>query len=73
MKRHKFEIDLEDEVPPVHRTLYKMSPLKLEEAKKEIEGMLGHGFVRLSDFPYGAPVLFIPKKDGSLQFCIDYH
>ena len=34
--------------------------------------MLKHGFVRPSDSPYGAPVLFIPKKDGSVQFCIDY-
>ena len=69
---HEFKIDLEDEVPPVHRPLYKMSPLELEEAKKQIESMLDHGFVRPSDSPYGAPVLFVPKKDGSLRFCIDY-
>ena len=35
--------------------------------------MLEHGFIRPSDSPYGAPVLFAPKKDGGLQFCIDYH
>ena len=58
--------------PPVHCPLYKMSPLELEEAKKQIESMLEHGFVRPSDPPYGAPVLFVPKKDGNLQFCIDY-
>ena len=60
-------------MPPVHRPLYKMSPLELEEAKKQIESMFEHGFVRPSDSPYGAPVLFIPKKDGSLRFYIDYH
>ena len=46
---HEFKIDLEDEVPPVHRPLYKMSPLELEEAKNQIESMLEHGFVRPSD------------------------
>ena len=70
---HEFTIDLEDEVPPIHRPLYKMIPLELEEAKKEIESMLERGFNRPSDSPYGALVLFVPKKDGSLRFCIDYH
>ena len=51
---HEFKIDLEDEVPPVHRPLYKMSLLELEEAKKQIESMLEHGFIRSSDSPYGA-------------------
>ena len=69
----QFKNDLEDEVPPVHRPLYKMSPLELEEVKKQIERMLEHAFIRTSDSPYGILVLFVPKKDGSLQFCSDYH
>ena len=69
---HESKIDLEDDVPPVHCPIYKMSPLKLEEAKKQIESMLEHGFVRPSDSPYSVPFLFVPKKDGSLRFCIDY-
>ena len=44
----------------------------LEEAKKQIEHMLEHGFIRPSESPWGAPVLFAPKKDGGLRFCIDY-
>ena len=50
-----------------------MTPLDLEEAKKQIESMLENGFVRPSDSPYGALVLFVLKKDGSLRFYIDYH
>ena len=67
---HEFKIDLEDDVPRVHRPLYKMSPLELEEAKKQIESMLEHGFVRASDSPYSALVLFIPKKMGAFGFVL---
>ena len=56
----------------MHQSLYKLSPLELEEARKHIEYMLKHGFIRSSNSPYGAPVLFAPKKDGGLWFCIDY-
>ena len=62
---HEFKIDLEDETPPIHRPLYKLSPLELTEAKNQIQEMLEHEFIR-------APVLFVPKKGGSLRFCIDY-
>ena len=49
-----------------------MSPLELEEEKKKIESMLKHGFIRPLDSPYSTPILFALKKDGSLQFYIDY-
>ena len=49
-----------------------MGPLDLAEAKKQIEYILEHGFIRPSDSPHGAPVLFTLKKDGKLRFCIDY-
>ena len=60
---HEFRIDLEDDMPPVYRLLYKMSPLEVEEAKKQIKSMLECGFIRPSDSPYGALVLFVPEKD----------
>ena len=44
-KGHEFKIELEDEAPPVHRPIYKLSPLELEEARKQIEFMLEHGFI----------------------------
>ena len=69
---HEFKIELEDETPPLHRPIYKSSPLEFEEAKKRIDYMLEHGYIRPSRSPYGAPILFAPKKDGGLRFCIDY-
>ena len=53
---HEFKIELEDDAPLVHRSIYKLSPLELEEAKKQIEYMLEHGFIQPSNSPYGAPV-----------------
>ena len=70
-KGHEFKIELDDDAPSAP-ALYKLSPLELAEAKKQIEYMLEHGFIRPSDSPYGAPILFSPKKDGELWFCIDY-
>ena len=63
---HEFRIDLEDDTPPVHRPLYKLSLLELEEAHKQIQYILEHGFIRPSDSSYGALVLFPPKEDGGL-------
>ena len=69
---HEFKIDLEHETPPVYRPLCKLSPLKLTETKNQIQEMSAHEFIRPSDFPYGTLILFVPKEDGSLRFCIDY-
>ena len=69
---HEFKIDLEPDTKPVHRPIYNLSLLELDEAKKQIEYMLEHGFIQPSESPWGALVLFAPKKDGGLWFCIDY-
>ena len=63
---HKFKIELGDDTPPIHKPIYKLSPLKLEEAKKKIQYILEHGYIRPWISPYGAPVLSVPKKDGGL-------
>ena len=57
---------------PVHWPIYKLSPLELKEARKQIEYMLERGFIRPSDSPYRALILFGLKKDDGLCFCIDY-
>ena len=49
-----------------------MAPAELKELKAQLEELLSKGFIRPSTSPWGAPVLFVKKKDGSLRLCIDY-
>ena len=57
---------------PISIAPYQMAPLELKELKKQLEDLLEKGFVRRSISPWGAPVLFVKKKDGSMRLCIDY-
>ena len=65
-------IPLQSGAAPPYRSSYRMSPLGLREVKKQIEELLEQGFIQPSRSPYGSPVLFVQKKDGSLRMCIDY-
>ena len=49
-----------------------MAPLELKELKLQLQELLEKGFIRLSVSPWGAPVLFVKKKDGTLRLCVDY-
>ena len=49
-----------------------MDSLELKELKVQMEELVNKGFVRLSTLPWGDPILFVKKKDGSLRLCIDY-
>ena len=49
-----------------------MAPAELRELKAQLQELLGKGVIRPSASPWGAPVLFVKKKDGSFQMCIDY-
>ena len=49
-----------------------MAPAELKELKAQLQELVDKGFVRPSVSPWGAPVLFVKKKDGSLRLCIDY-
>jgi hypothetical protein len=57
---------------PVFRRPYKMSAAQLQELKKQLSELLEKGWIRPSNSPYGAPVLFVQKKDGSLRCVADY-
>ena len=51
---------------------YRMAPAELKELKKHLEELLDRGFIRPSISSWGAPILFVRKKDGSIRLCIDY-
>ncbi len=65
-------IPLEDGHKPPVRPIYRLSPLEFEELKRQIKELLALGFIEPSTSPFGAPVLFVQKKDGSLRMCVDY-
>ena len=57
---------------PPSRPPYRLSPAEQKELEEQIADLLRHGFIRPSASPYGAPVLFVPKKDGRWRMCVDY-
>nr|GFB01760.1 putative reverse transcriptase domain-containing protein [Tanacetum cinerariifolium] len=68
----EFQIDLVPGVVPVARALYRLAPSKMKELAKQLQELSDKGFIRPSSSPWGAPVLFVKKKDGSFCMCIDY-
>ncbi|RHN51999.1 putative nucleotidyltransferase, Ribonuclease H [Medicago truncatula] len=68
----EFSIDLVPGTKPVSMAPYRMSASELAELKKQLEDLLDKKFVRPSVSPWGAPVLLVKKKDGSMRLCIDY-
>ena len=49
-----------------------MAPVELKELKLQLQELLEKGFICLSVSPWGAPALFVKKKDGTLRLCVDY-
>nr|GEW89971.1 putative reverse transcriptase domain-containing protein [Tanacetum cinerariifolium] len=68
----EFRIDLVPGVAPVERAPYRLEPSKMKELAKKLQELFEKGFIRPSSSPWGAPVLFVKKKDGSFRMCIDY-
>ena len=68
----EFAIDVIPGATPTSITLYRMALVELKELKLQLQELLEKGFIRLSVSPWGAPVLFVKKKDGTLQLCVDY-
>ncbi|GJY98607.1 putative reverse transcriptase domain-containing protein [Tanacetum coccineum] len=68
----EFQIDLVPGAAPVARAPYRLAPMELQELSTQLQELSDKGFIRLSSSPWGAPVLFFKKKDGSFQMCINY-
>ena len=68
----EFVIDLVPGTSPIAKRPYRMVASELVELKKQLEELQQIGFIRLSSSPWGAPVLFVKKKDGSMKLCVDY-
>ncbi|KAJ9539506.1 LOW QUALITY PROTEIN: hypothetical protein OSB04_032239 [Centaurea solstitialis] len=68
----EFGIDLIPGAAPVAKAPYRLAPPEMQELSNQLEELLGKGFIRPSSSPWGAPILFVKKKDGSMRMCIDY-
>ena len=71
-KEIEFSVDLLPGSGPISKAPYRMAPTELKELKEQLQELLDKGFIRPSVSPWGAPVLFVKKKDGSMRLCIDY-
>ena len=65
-------IPLEEGSKPPFRPIYRLSPKELEEAKRQVQEYLEKGWIEPSASPYGSPILFVQKKDGTLRMVVDY-
>ncbi|GJR19234.1 putative reverse transcriptase domain-containing protein [Tanacetum coccineum] len=72
IRQVEFQIDLVPGAAPVARAPYRLAPSEMEELSAQLQELSDKGFIRPSSSPWGAPVLFVKKKDGSFRMCIDY-
>ncbi|KAM1521892.1 hypothetical protein ACFX10_012067 [Malus domestica] len=68
----EFTIDLLPGTDPISLAPYRMAPAELRELKVQLQELVDKGYIQSSMSPWGAPVLFVKKKDGSMRLCIDY-
>jgi hypothetical protein len=68
-----FVIELKPGTTPIYKTPHRMAIPELAESKEHIKELLEKGFICPSSSPWGAPVIFVLKKDGTQRLCMDYH
>ena len=57
---------------PPSQPPYRLGPAEQDEMEEQIKDLLEQGFIKPLASPYGAPILFVPKKDGRWRMCMDY-
>ncbi|GJZ49209.1 putative reverse transcriptase domain-containing protein [Tanacetum coccineum] len=72
VRQVEFQIDLIPGTTPVARAPYRLAPSEMQELSNQLQELSDRGFIRPSTSPWGAPILFVKKKDGSFKMCIDY-
>jgi hypothetical protein len=68
----EFVIELKLGTAPIYKTPFRMITPELAKLKEHIRELLENGFICPSSSPWGAPVIFVPKKDGTQRLCVDY-
>ncbi|GJY01368.1 putative reverse transcriptase domain-containing protein [Tanacetum coccineum] len=68
----EFQIDLVPGAAPVARVPYRLAPSEMKELAEQLQEISDKGFIRPNSSPWGTPVLFVKKKDGSFCMCSDY-
>nr|CAE03723.2 OSJNBa0021F22.17 [Oryza sativa Japonica Group] len=68
----EFRIDLAPGTTPLYKRPYRMAANELAEVKKQLEELKEKGYIRPSTSPWGAPVIFVEKKDKTKRMCVDY-
>jgi hypothetical protein len=69
----EFVIELKPSTAPIYKTPFSMTTLELAELNEHMKELLEKGFICPSSSPWGAPVIFVPKKDDTQRLCVDYH
>nr|GEV89604.1 putative reverse transcriptase domain-containing protein [Tanacetum cinerariifolium] len=73
VRQVEFQIDLIPRAAPVARASYRLAPSEMQELSNQLQELENRGFICPSTSPWGAPTLFVKKKDVSFRMCINYH
>jgi hypothetical protein len=68
----EFVIELVPGTAPIFKRPYRMVANQLAELKEQLQELLDKGYIHPSASPWGAPIIFVPKKDGTQRMCVDY-